>query len=101
MTSWHKVRMSADADAPTLRAEIQDVFDQIFSVAGSPPRAAMITVPGEEVLPDYAFSPKASELMGSILKRYGAVECERPEREGAGLVVGNADALDVLLGPKS
>lgn len=95
---WMKVSLSADAVAEGSHIRLQDSFEEIFITAAGPARAAMIeSSPNRGEYVAY-FSPDAVSIFISVLSAFGAVDCDPPQRAGAALLVGHADALD-MLGP--
>lgn len=82
--------------APAPSAEIEEAFRRAFSAAGSPPEMAVFTRPESEgrlhcEVMAY-FSPAAWE----VAEAFDAEPCEKPARQGLGLLAGREEAWSAL-----
>lgn len=96
MSSWYSVNLGDGIMAVTPRAEIEELFVQLFSVAGKPPDMAVFTRPESEgrlhcEVIAY-FSPSAVD----VAMAFDARPCGKPARAGLGLLAGDKQAWLVL-----
>ena len=95
--SWVMVKLSADDITNMQEFRLQTQFEAIFMTALAPRDAAMFgnrdTAGGHFV---FYFSPKAAEIFSPLLAKWSPKECSAPTRDSVSLLVGHADAWDML-----
>lgn len=97
MTRWMVVKLS-DNDIDKARSfRLQGQFEAIYSVALAPKDAALFS--NKRPTKDnhlFYFSPKAAEIFARLLPQYNATPCLVPLRASVSLLIGHADAIDLL-----
>ena len=94
--AWQKVTMTPEQVGYGEGAQLQDAFEKAFMAANAPAGVAMF---GEHKVTDsfsYYFSPAAVRLFSSMLDAFGASDTTPPSRDEVALLVGHADAWDML-----
>ena len=96
METWYSVSLGDGMMAVVPSAEIEALFMQLFTVAGSPPEMAVFTRYESEgrlhcEVMAY-FSPAAWE----VAKAFDAQPCEKPSRTELGLLAGDQRSWLVL-----
>lgn len=95
--SWVKVEMSSSLMASFDGFRLQTQFEAIFMTAIAPREAAMFT--NRDMTADHTtffFSPKAAEIFSPFLAKWSPEECPAPLRDSVSLLVGHADAWNML-----
>jgi hypothetical protein len=99
--TWKQVTLSNDDIVAYRHGELQDAFEAVFMAHSAPKDAAMFgRIPDHKVY-DYYFSPGAVGVFRDVLETWKATDCARPDRDGTSLLVGHADAWDMLPEAKS
>lgn len=85
---------------PTVRQmqRLQEQFEAVFMTALAPKDAALFTN-RQHIGRDnhvYYFSPKATQIFSVMLSAWSPTECDAPAKDSAALLVGHADAWDML-----
>ena len=96
MSTWHSVSLGDGMWAPALIAQIEARFGPLFDQAGRPADMAVFTRSENEgrlhcEVIAY-FPPAASQVAAA----FEAQPCERPQREGLGLLAGAPEAWATL-----
>lgn len=96
MKPWYSVSLGDGIMAVTPSSEVQAAFAHLFAAAGRPTDMAVFTRPESEgrlhcEVVAY-FSPAAQE----VAKAFDAEPCERPARDGLGLLAGDSACWSVL-----
>jgi hypothetical protein len=97
MAQWMVVRLSEN-DINKFRAfRLQGQFEANYAVALAPKDAALFSNkrPARDNHVFY-FSPKAAEIFARLLPQYNATPCSAPLRDSVSLLIGHADAMDLL-----
>lgn len=85
-----------EQNGPHLAAVLQREFDSLFTNAGSPTGAAMFCSSNAFEFV-FFFSPKAVDIAGGYLQIFkSAKPTGQPSKESVALLVGHADAWDML-----
>ena len=90
--SWNKIEINK----VNVR-DIQEQADVIWSAFGSPKRFALFCTRTVKFPTIVYFSPLASDLCHSIIKRYGGVECPMPAKEEVAFLLGHDEDRFLLL----
>ena len=96
LNNWYSVSLGDGMWAPVLFAQIEEIFGAQFDAAGKPVEMAVFTrseTEGRlhcEVIA--YFTPASSELA----KAFAAEPCEKPAREGLGLLAGDPRCWEVI-----
>jgi len=92
---WSMVELT-DAEVSRMRAfRLQSQFRALFMSASAPGDAVLF----ERASPErrvYYFSPKAAEIFSPYLAAWSSRACAAPPRDSVEVLVGRADALDML-----
>ena len=97
MESWYKVTLSSDGILSGKHMKLQNDFAQLFMLSRGPSDAAMFTdMMNLGETDNFYFSPGAVRIAGNLIASYAGVKCDRPNRSGTALLVGNADAFSLL-----
>ena len=96
MSNWFSVSLGDGIMAPGASAEIETIFQRVFTAAGMPPDMAVFTRSESEgrlhcEVIAY-FSPSAQE----VATAFHAHACSPPTRTGLSLLVGDEQAWSVL-----
>ncbi|HTT13261.1 MAG TPA: hypothetical protein VMG60_20510 [Burkholderiaceae bacterium] len=92
---WSMVELT-DADVARMRAfRLQSQFRALFMTASAPRDAALFELASRE-RHVYYFSPKAAEIFSPYLAAWSSKDCAPPPRDSVEVLVGRADALDML-----
>ena len=86
---WHKIVFSHSQISAGDDSEMMDMFNKIFMELGAPQNFALLSeIP--ESGPDliHYLSPAASKDMGSVIRKYSSIPCEKPENVKLRLLVG-------------
>jgi hypothetical protein len=97
MAQWMVVRLS-ESDINNLRTfRLQGQFEALYTAALAPKDAALFgsKKPAKDNHLFY-FSQKAAEIFATLLPQYHATPCSAPLRESVSLLIGHADAIDLL-----
>jgi hypothetical protein len=77
--------------------KVQDLFEGVFVLARAPKNAALfIKAAPSDHDAEYYLSPDAARLCGPLLKAFNGRPSHRPPLAGTTLLVGHADALNLL-----
>ena len=92
---WSMVELT-DAEISRMRAfRLQSQFRALFISASAPRDAALFERASRE-RHVYYFSPKAAEIFSPYLAAWSCRDCSAPPRNSVEVLVGRADALDML-----
>jgi hypothetical protein len=98
---WYKVTMrAADCGMHGKAKTMQDAFEALFEINGTPNGAALFSSHDEHFEQYYFyFSPGAAEIARSLVDAYSGVPCAAPIRDEHTpvLLVGHFNAGEVLL----
>ena len=95
MNTWRSINLGDGIMAVTPSAEIETLFQQVFTAAGKPADMAVFIRHESGNLHCEAvayFSPAAS----AVAEALDAEPCEKPARAGLGLLAGDTHAWSVL-----
>ena len=96
MESWYSVNLGDGIMAVTPSAEVEEAFKKAFEAAGKPAGMAVFTryVSEGRLQCDVIayFSPQARE----VAEAFEAEPCEKPVRDGLGLLAGDPGCWQVL-----
>jgi len=85
-----------DADVARMKAfRLQSQFHALYVAAAAPRDAALFQRASRE-RHLYFFSPKAAEIFTPYLAAWSSRDCAPPLRNSVALLVGRADAVDML-----
>jgi hypothetical protein len=93
---WSVVKLSDNDISKMMGMQLQDRFESVFIAAHAPKDAAMfcnLNPTKDNYL--FYFSPKATEIFSAFLG--SSKDCAPPRKDSVALLVGTADALDVML----
>jgi hypothetical protein len=96
---WYKVMVPA-AERNSRGKTIQNDFETLYSINGTPNGAALFTCPAKESDSDcFYFSPGAVAIARGLIKHFSGEPCPPPVAEGNNpvLLVGHCDERDILL----
>ncbi len=82
---WNRITMSNDEMLSGKADKLQSRFAKLWIGAGVPPGAIMYAFREADRQHHYFFTPHAVKIAESLLKSFGAVDCEKPG--GLALVV--------------
>jgi hypothetical protein len=77
-------------------AEIEATFLQAFTAAGSPPEMAVFTRPESEGRLHCEVIAYFSPAAGQVAEAFDAEPCEKPARQGLGLLAGSDECWPAL-----
>jgi hypothetical protein len=96
---WYKVIVPV-AERNGRGKTIQNDFETLYSINGTPNGAALFTCPAKESDSDcFYFSPGAVAIARGLIKHFSGEPCPPPVAEGNNpvLLVGHCDERDILL----
>jgi len=96
MDHWYSVSLGDGIMAVTPTIEIEERFQQLFTAAGNPPEMAVFTCSESEGRLHCEVIAYFSPSTVMLADEFDAQPCEKPAREGLGLLAGNAEAWSVL-----
>ncbi len=93
---WMKIKMTVKDVMTGRHIDLQDAFTEVFMATMAPMEAAVFV--NSPTLDDYDmyFSPGAAAIFGLQLEAYDATKSVVPPQEDTSLLVGHADAWDML-----
>ena len=94
--SWKRVLLTRDDINAGKHIRLQDAFEQAFLAAVAPKDAAMFENDPNHDEYGYYFSPAAADIFGVTLAAFNASESHAPPLADTSLLVGHADAWDML-----
>jgi hypothetical protein len=97
MNTWYSVSLGDGMWAPVLFAQIEEIFCPQFDAAGKPVEMAVFTRSESEGRLHCEVIAYFSPASGEVAKLFSAEPCEKPAREGLGLLVGDPHCWDVIL----
>jgi hypothetical protein len=94
---WYKIVMTESETATGKHTHLQEKFNSLYVTAIGPKGAVMVAKDdintGDWVV---FFSPKAVDIAKPLIDEYLAEPCDRPERKGLALLVGQQSTMDEL-----
>ena len=96
MENWYRVGLGDGMTAALPSAEIEEVFRQAFSAAGSPPEMAVFTRPESEGRLHCEVIAYFSPAAQKVANAFDAQQCQRPARTGLDLLAGDENCWSTL-----
>ena len=95
---WSKITLPRTDDSAVKAFRLPKEFESIFFAALTPERAAMFQDKESEYGCTFYFSPEATAIFSPFLKSLAItpLACAAPTRESVSLLVGHANARDML-----
>lgn len=93
---WQRVVFSGDDIIGNRFNVLMDAFADLFVISGGPTEAGMFQGPNDICY----FSPKAVEIAGAIISRFGGHECSAPRSSEVDLLVGSQSRAGVPFAPE-
>lgn len=91
MESWYALEVDGGPKFKKMKSKIQITFDSTFLKYGSPYDMGVYSSPNAEAnTVTFYFTPAAKPLA----EKFGAVECEPPQKEGLELSIGPDSCLN-------
>lgn len=76
--SWYQIELSSEDMASGKMAIIQDQYNKILTIEGSPVHHAIFA--SVKSIPNFIFfSPNAAKIAKHLIKVYDGIQCEQPE----------------------
>ncbi len=99
MESWYRVALPfTEAGVKGKVKSLQDAFQFLFTANVASKNAAMFGNRDEDLKNYFCyFSPDAVQIARIVIQTYGGVKCSAPMKDSVHLLVGHADAGDILL----
>lgn len=94
---WKQVTLSDDDIIGEKHRAMQDDFTKAFIAAASPPDAGLFIDKETDV---YYFSPKAVQIAGTLITRFGGRDCPAPLSTAVDTLVGSRSRADVPFAPE-
>jgi hypothetical protein len=94
--SWTMIKISLADIERNVHVVLKNQFESDFVKASAPTEAAMF---GNKYMEDgytYYFSPEAAQIFSAVLNALSPTTCGAPKRESVSLLVGHANALNML-----
>jgi hypothetical protein len=97
-STWSKITLPNTRDVHVKAFRLQGQFEGIFRTALAPEDAVMFQDRNIDQGCTFYFSPKATQIFSSFLRTQALTptDCAAPERESVSLLVGRADAWNML-----
>ena len=97
---WYKIKLSLDQVSSGIEISVHEEFNKVFKALSDPEGIALFATNSyklinEKYLEMY-FSPDAVKLCKHIIDEYHGTECDKPAKKGLYLVMGFADAWNLL-----
>ncbi len=96
MDHWYSVSLGDGMTAGTPAAEIEAIFDPLFSAAGRRPDMAVFTRPESEGRLHCEIIAYFSPAARDVAESFDAEPCAKPRRAGLGLLAGDERAWSAL-----
>jgi hypothetical protein len=96
MNTWYSMSLGDGMWAPVLFAQIEEIFGPQFDGAGRPLEMAVFTRNENEGRLHCEVIAFFSPAAGEVAKSFDAEPCEKPLREGLGLLVGDPRCWAVI-----
>jgi len=96
MNSWYSVSLGDGMMAVTPSAEIEEAFLRSFTAAGEPPDMAVFTRSDSEGRLHCEVIAYFSPAAADVAKAFEAEPCEKPTRDGLGLLAGDQRSWSIL-----
>ena len=95
---WRAIVFSHEQMSKLEYTKVEDEFQLLFMVAGSPKGMALFALNTFPVHPIYYLTPEAEKHAGPILRKYDSVKCKQPPFEDLELLAGEyAQPLNIQL----
>ena len=101
INSWYSVSLGDGVWAPVLFAQIVEVFQPRFDAAGKPVEMAVFTRSETEGRLHCEVIAYFSPASGEVAKAFAAEPCEKPLREGLGLLAGDPHCWEIIFAESS
>jgi hypothetical protein len=95
-SGWYQLSIPVQRVVSCEHMRIQEAFEAIFLASGGPRDAALFSRRERGGDVTLLFSPSASRLCAGLVAGYAGSACARPSRKGTSLLVGDANAFDLL-----
>lgn len=89
MNTWYSLALGDGMWAPTLTAQIEEIFLPLFGKAGMPVDMAVFTRSESEGRLHCEVITYFSPAAGDVAEAFDAEPCEKPSRNGLGLLAGD------------
>ncbi len=96
MNTWYSTTLGDGIWAPTLFAQIEETFLPLFIKAGKPVEMAVLTRNESEGRLHCEVIAYFSPAAGEVARSFDAEPCEKPSRNGLGLLVGDPRCWTLL-----
>ncbi len=96
MDTWYSISLGDGIWAPTLVAQIEEIFRQPFERAGKPVEMAVLKRHETEGRLHCEVIAYFSPASGEVAKSFDAEPCEKPLREGLSLLAGDPQCWAVI-----
>jgi hypothetical protein len=96
MNTWYSVSLGDGMWAPAMFPQIEEIFRPLFDRAGKPVEMAVFTRSEPEVKLHCEVIAYFSPAAGEVAKSFNAEPCEKPLREGLGLLAGDPNCWAVF-----
>lgn len=96
MDTWYSKSLGDGMWAPALFAQIEEIFRPQFDQAGKPVEMAVFTRSESEGRLHCEVIAYFSPAAGEVAKSFDAEPCEKPLREGLGLLAGDPRSFAVI-----
>jgi len=97
--SWFKVTLTSSQVSSGEMISIQNEFKNIFDAQGAPKDMALFALKEARSQDEFSilyFSPSSTTPANALISAYNGTPCGTPEKGESALLVGHADAWDLL-----